>query len=79
MCQRHDIQLVYYTVSIDIFILDITGHYLSEGLFRTVFDVIFVLKQPDCLIAADRIVREVIILQIWILQISLLPVLYFIF
>ena len=67
------------TVSIDIFILDITGHYLSEGLFRTVFDVIFVLKQSDCLIAADRIVREVIILQIWILQISLLPVLYFIF
>ena len=79
VCQRHHVQLVHHTVSIDILIFDVTGHYLPESLLGTVFDVIFVLKQSDCLISADGIVREIIVFQIGILQISLLPVLYFIF
>ena len=72
--QRHHVQLVHHTVSIDILIFDVTGHYLSESLLGTVFDVIFVLKQSDCLISADGIVREIIVFQL-----GMLPVLYFIF
>ena len=37
---------INYTITIDIFILNITGHHLTKGLLRTISDFFIVFEQP---------------------------------
>src|SRR5690606_9266597 len=79
MGQRHFIQRIDYTITVNIFVFDIAWHNRTEGLLGTVFNVVFVLSLSYGLIAIVVVIQTAILFLVRLFHLILFSILHDVF